>query len=100
MKKTLVHRSLTRPIMVMGGERKPVMIVGLFSVLIAVAGGIHFINVVFGLFLFFTGTWVFRWMGSKDPMYFEVFLRHVKQQEYYPGNSTFKGLRRKIEEKN
>lgn len=83
----------------MGGERKPVMIVGLISLLIGIAGGIHLLNVAFGLCLFFGGTWIFRWMGQKDPFFFDVLLRHVKQQDYYPANSTIDGQRKPVVER-
>ena len=73
-----VHRSLTKPNYWMGVPRG----VLLLEFLALVMGGILFktfmvIVVIVGLHF------LFRYLGQKDPMFLDVFLRSVRHKGYY-----------------
>ena len=99
MRVSPIHRSLTRPILVLGANRNPAMILALISTVLGIAGGIRLPNVILALCIFFGGIWVFRWMAQKDPFYFDMFLRHIRQQDYYPSISEADGKYRQVPER-
>ena len=82
-----IHRALSRPNLVLGGDRELVMFSGLISATMlfyaldiraAVAG------VVFWLF----SLAVCRMMAKTDPLPRRVDMRHSVSKDYYPPNST------------
>lgn len=75
-----VHRSLTKPVYWMGVPR------GLFIIelMIAVLGGLifkTFLVIVFALIAHV----IFKFLGDKDPLFHEVFMRSLRHDLFYRG---------------
>jgi len=80
-----IHQSLHRPELVLGGEREPVMLSSLLSILTGITGAASFtVLPVVGAVLFYFGmVLILRRMAKADPMMTKVWLRHVKYRHYY-----------------
>lgn len=71
----------------MGGDRELVMLSGLIAIVLGV-GGTTILSGITGAVFWVTSLFVFQKMAKKDPQMFQVWLRHRKQQAYYPARST------------
>ncbi|MDR1508712.1 MAG: VirB3 family type IV secretion system protein [Synergistaceae bacterium] len=86
-----VHRSLTRPQLLMGCERFPFLMLCMVVTLLAGPGGLmtgNFINILIAGALFFTGRALLARMAKGDPSMSGVFGRSVKYRAEYPAIST------------
>ena len=87
IRRTPLHRALHRPNLLLGGERKLVLTVGVlaaalvFSALNLVAGTV-------GGLVWFGAMWGLRRMGKADPQMSDVYRRHLAYRPYYPARST------------
>lgn len=87
LRRTILHRALHRPNLLMGGERELVM----FSMLIA--GGLSFTAmnlpaILFGVTLWGFSLWGLRLMAKADPQMSAVYRRQLRYVGYYPARST------------
>lgn len=87
MRTVVIHESLNRKILVMGGDRELVMVSALISIVLGV-GGTTIISGITGIVFWIVSLFVFQKMAKKDPQMFQVWLRHRKQQVYYPARPT------------
>jgi len=72
-----VHRSLVRPMLVMGGERELVMMLGMIAGIFIVS----FFQVwaaISGILMWVIGIFFLQRMGEKDPRLSKVFIRSLK----------------------
>lgn len=84
MSRTLpIHQSLHRHAHIMGAERELVMVSGLIALLVGV-GGLTTISVVSAVVFWIIAVFALRRMAKADPMMSRVWLRHIKQQDFYP----------------
>ena len=84
-----IRQSLHRPELVMGGEREPVMCAALMAIITGIVGAVQaaFVTVFIALAFYFGTVFLFRRMAKADPIMSRVYLRHVRQQEYYPARA-------------
>lgn len=89
MRKVTLHRSLWKPILVMGCERTPFIIIMMSSLLLVVQGSfdIKIIGVVF----FVVMTAIMAYLTNKDPFFFKILFRYLRYQDYYPATSMWPG---------
>jgi type IV secretion system protein VirB3/type IV secretion system protein VirB4 len=88
MNRTLtIHQSLHRHAHVLGAEREPVMTAALIALLVGV-GGLTAISVVTAALFWLVAVFALRRMAKADPMMSRVWLRHIKQQDYYPAKAS------------
>ncbi|WP_319764098.1 conjugal transfer protein TrbD [Maridesulfovibrio sp.] len=87
MRTVVIHESLNRKILVMGGDRELVMVSALIAIVLGV-GGTTIISGITGVVFWVASLFIFQNMAKKDPQMFQVWLRHRKQQAYYPARST------------
>lgn len=87
MRSIPIHQSLHRPHLVLGGEREPVLYAGLLAVIIFMAGMSKSAAVI-ALVLWFGSVAAFRRMAKADPQMSKVWMRHIRQQDYYPAHSS------------
>ena len=73
-----VHRSLTQPDYWMGVPRG----ILLLEFLILVMGGLLFKTFTV-VFIVVAVHFLFRYLGQKDPMFLDVFLRSIRHKDYY-----------------
>lgn len=87
MRKITLHRSLYKPILVMGCERTPFLIIMMSSLLLVVQGSfdIKIIGVVF--FIVMTGIMAF--LTAKDPYFFKILFRYLRYQDFYPSDAMW-----------
>lgn len=86
-----IHASLTRPVLMAGGERMPtiILITLVLSIMVgAIPGGIVTMDFLFaclaGGFLWVIGINILRSLAKADPQMIALYLRHIKYRSFYP----------------
>ncbi|WP_245549587.1 conjugal transfer protein TrbD [Maridesulfovibrio hydrothermalis] len=87
MRTIVIHKSLNRKILVMGGDRELVMLSALIALVLGV-GGMTIPSGLAGLTFWTISLFIFQKMAKEDQQMFQIWLRHRKQQDYYPARST------------
>lgn len=83
LQQTPIHRSLTRPVLMAGGERKLVMMLGL-TILASVFGtGLSPLGLAMAIFLAVFGFSALRALAKRDPQMSEVVQRYNMYQTIY-----------------
>lgn len=87
LRRTVLHRALHRPNLLMGGERELM----LFTML--VTGGLALSALNLPALLVCGGVWlavaaVLRMMAKADPMMSQVYVRGLRYHAYYPAQSS------------
>lgn len=77
------YQSLSKPILIMGAEREPVIGLGTVSLMVWMAGQ-DMTAACFALGIWFTGTFICRSMAKHDSHMTKVFIRAVRYQDFYP----------------
>lgn len=88
MRRIPIHQSLLRPALILGAERDLLLCSGLLALLVGV-GGFTLYSALAGFLFWVAASFVLRRMAKHDPVMSKVWLRHVRQQEFYPARSTF-----------
>jgi type IV secretory pathway TrbD component len=86
-----IHRSLTRPQLIMGCERFLFLMLCMTVTLLAGPGGImtgNLLNIILAVALFFGGRELLSNMAKNDPRMSDVFRRSVQYRAEYPAVST------------
>ena len=89
MRKVTLHRSLWKPILVMGCERTPFIIIMMSSLLLVVQGS--FQVKIIGVVFFAVMTAIMAFLTSKDPFFFKILFRYLRYQDYYPSSAMWPG---------
>lgn len=87
MRSVPIRQSLLRDDLVLGGERDPVLYAGVLAVIIFV-NGMSLSGTGLALALWFASLTALRRMARADPMMSKVWMRHIRQQHYYPAHSS------------
>lgn len=87
MRKVTLHRSLYKPILVMGCERAPFITIMMSSLLLIVQGS--FEVKIIGIVFFIAMTGIMAFLTAKDPYFFRVLFRYLRYQDYYPASAMF-----------
>jgi len=85
-----IRQSLHRPELVLGGEREPVMLCTLLSLITGIVGAVSFswLVVLFSILFWFGAVWMFRRMAKADPVMTRIWKRHVGYRHHYPARSS------------
>lgn len=86
----IIHPSLHRASLVMGGEREPVMVSALIALIVG-AGGMTFVSASTAFVFWVLALFVLRHAAKADPQLIQVWLRHIKQQDFYAAQSSLFG---------
>lgn len=70
----------------MGAERDLVLWSGLIAFLVGM-GGFTLVSAAAGFLWWACAVFVLRRMARKDPMLSKVWLRHIRQQDFYPART-------------
>lgn len=81
-----VRRSLHRHNHIMGAERELALSIGLVAFVVGF-GGMTWIAGVTAVLFYVGGMLAARRMAKADPLMVRVWMRHLKQQLYYPAKS-------------
>ncbi len=81
-----IHQSLHRHNHVLGAERELVLTAGLIALLVGI-GGLTLISIVSAAVFWLFAVFALRRMAKADPQMSKVWLRHIKQQLFYPAKT-------------
>ena len=87
LRRTVLHRALYRPNLLLGGERELVM----FTLLISgglVASALNLPALVVGASIWGLSVGLLRMMAQSDPYMSQVYRRSLRYAAYYPPHST------------
>ena len=87
MRQAVIHRSLNRSIVILGGDRELVLSAGFISVVTAFTCFTWW-GVLVSLIFWIGSTIALRAMHKADPHMRHVFGRHRAYREYYPAKSA------------
>lgn len=87
LRRTYMPRALSRPRLVLGGERELVLMSGLLTVGIAFVA-VNWVAGAYAAIMFPLALFWLRRLAKTDPMMSKVYLRHLKYQTYYPARAT------------
>src|SRR5271155_1935781 len=82
-----IHQSLTRPILLAGAERPLAISNWITAAALIFGGGLHWYTVAMGAFLLIIGHWALVQAAKFDPQLSQVYIRHIRYQDYYPARA-------------
>lgn len=82
VRKIPIHQSLHRHNFVLGAERELVMTSALIALLVGV-GGMTWVSAICALLFWISAIFVLRRMAKADPIMSKIWMRSVKQQDFY-----------------
>ena len=82
-----IHQSLHRHAHVLGAEREPVMTAALIALLVGI-GGLTAISAIAAASFWIIAVFALRRMAKADPVMSRVWLRHIRQQDFYPAKAN------------
>ncbi len=83
-----IHRSLVRPNLVAGADRELVIINLVLAVALVFGIGFSWITVTLACLQLSVGHFALVQAARYDPMFRQVYLRHVRHGSYYPARSS------------
>lgn len=83
-----IRKSLHRQAMVLGGDRELVLFSGLAAFLTGM-GGFSLSSALCGVLFWMAALFWLRKWGQEDPLMRHVWLRHIRQQDFYAARSPF-----------
>ena len=89
MYKIPLYRSIWKPILFMGCERGPFLMVALSSGLLIMEGS--FWLKIIGIVYFVVMVAIMAYCNSKDPFFFQILYRYLKYQNFYLNNALHPG---------
>ncbi|MBU1386955.1 MAG: VirB3 family type IV secretion system protein [Proteobacteria bacterium] len=81
MRRIRIARALTRPALIAGCERVPLIALGMICTVMAITISIYLILLAIGVA--FIGVGILRRMAKKDPIMVTIYLRHIKLRKLY-----------------
>lgn len=82
-----IHQSLTRPILLAGAERQLAIANWITAAALILGCGLHWYTIAMGIFLVTVGHWALVQAARFDPQLSQVYVRHVRYQDYYPARA-------------
>jgi type IV secretion system protein TrbD len=83
-----IHQSLTRPILLAGAERQLAIGNWITAAALILGSGLHWYTIALGIFLVTVGHWALVQAAKYDPQLSQVYIRHVRYQDYYPARAA------------
>jgi len=83
-RRTAIHMSLTRPLLLGGAERELVLVNGTIIAALIFGVGFHWASMTVAVLLATVGHWALTRAAKQDPQMSRIYVRHVRYQEYYP----------------
>ena len=95
LRRVPLHQALTRPQLLAGGEREPMLIMAIICFTLVFVG-LSWFTFVGALILYFMGTIGLRQLAKSDPMMTHIYLRHIRYQRFLGARPTLLAQPRKI----
>ena len=83
-RRTPIHPSLTRPLLLAGAERALVLANGTIITALILGVGFHWARLTVAILLGTVGHWALTRAAQHDPQLSRIYVRHVHYQAYYP----------------
>ena len=90
-----LHRSLTKRILLGGGERELVIFLWVMIAALVFGAGIRPLSLFVGILIGVGGQYGLIKAAQVDPQWFAVYRRSLKYKDYYPAHSHVTAERRK-----
>ena len=87
-RRTPIHASLTRPLLLGGAERELVLANGTLIAALLLGVGFHWASLTAAGLLATAGHWGLRCMARHDPQLSRIYLRHIQYQDAYPAQAA------------
>jgi len=82
-----IHRSLCRPILFGGGERKLVMLNYTIITVLLFGAGLNTLTIITATLLLTLGHIVLVKLANYEPHFMQIYLRYRRYQDWYPAQS-------------
>ena len=89
-RRTQVHQSLARPLLLAGAERPLVLVNGTLIAALIFGVGVHWASLGMAALLATLGHWGLTRAAKHDPQLSRIYVRHVRYQVYYPARAAVK----------
>ncbi len=76
-----IARALTRPTLIAGCERKPLIALGMFCTIMGITMSLYMI--IAAICIAVIGIGILRRMAKNDPVMIKIYLRHIKFNKRY-----------------
>lgn len=83
-----IHQSLTRPILLAGAERQLAIANWITAAALILGCGLHWYTVAMGILLVTVGHWALVQAAKFDSQLSQVYVRHIRYQDYYPARAA------------
>ncbi len=80
------NRSINRPLLLLGGERKLVILSGVLAFMLFLSD-ISLLKFILAFLLWIGAMSLLRLMAKRDPQLSKIYLRRLKYKAYYPAHS-------------
>jgi len=87
-RRTPIHVSLTRPLLLGGAERELVLANGTIIAALLFGVGFHWASLTVAALLATAGHWGLRRAAGHDPQLSRIYLRHIRYQDFYPAQAA------------
>ncbi len=82
-----IYRAFSRPQLVFGCEREPILSVALLAFTLVVSGS-TIVTAILGIVLWLICFALLRKVAKSDPYMSKIYLKHIKYRAYYPPRAT------------
>lgn len=82
-----IHQSLTRPILLAGAERQLAIANWITAAALILGCGLHWYTAAMGTLLVTVVHWALVQAAKFDPQLSQVYVRHIRYQDYYPARA-------------
>jgi type IV secretory pathway TrbD component len=89
-RRTPIHSSLTRPLLLAGAERELVLMNGTAIAALIFGVGFHWASVTVAIAFATLGHWALTRVAKLDPQMSRIYIRHVRYQEHYSARASAK----------
>jgi len=83
-----IHQSLIRPVLLAGAERPLAIANWITAAALIFGGGLHWYTVAVGGLLVTVGHWGLVQAAKFDPQLSQVYVRHIRYQDFYPARAS------------
>lgn len=90
LKRKTFSTSLNRPVLLLGGERKPVIMSAILSLMLLLSDPFNVFRFALALGLWLLFIAALRMMAKADPCLIKIYLARLKYKAYYPAVSRVK----------
>jgi type IV secretion system protein VirB3 len=87
-RRTPIHVSLTRPLLLGGAERELVLANGTIIAALLFGVGFHWASLTVAALLATAGHWGLRRAAGHDPQLSRIYLRHIRYQDFYSAQAA------------